>query len=369
MRQYPLVLFASTLIVVLTSRTGAAFTITPSNPSDVEFYREWSSAQVGPNRDATTVIDKNLWYSTLPRGGTFSFKTALNLWSLGSQLGFFGWEFQPAKNDLKGSFEILTYQACNLGDGCGGASTPISDIPTGIFRGVGALFHLKYNPDTSDPQPGQGKLHWIQVVQANYGKGKRGVPLISGIPFVDNGGRKDTPYYDYPGYRFAGEDFLMDQPYAGGIRNARRNTYFTAQLFLVEETTPVGSQKRTATIYNGIRWGWKNTVRRRSCLTKSISDNECPPPPPPPSCDGSSGGGGCNLRSTYRIPDNESEDQEISNYSIEDTNWNFDEEPSPFDEYNDSESPVSTPESTSALGLLALSAWGIIKAMKIRLEK
>lgn len=32
-------------------------------------------------------------------------------------------------------------------------------------------------------------------------------------------------------------------------------------------------------------------------------------------------------------------------------------------------SPQSTPESTSALGLFALGAWGIIKAMKIRFEK
>jgi hypothetical protein len=37
--------------------------------------------------------------------------------------------------------------------------------------------------------------------------------------------------------------------------------------------------------------------------------------------------------------------------------------------FSQESSPASVPESTSALGLLALGAWGIIKAMKIRLEK
>lgn len=37
--------------------------------------------------------------------------------------------------------------------------------------------------------------------------------------------------------------------------------------------------------------------------------------------------------------------------------------------FSQESSPQSVPESTSALGLLALGAWGIIKAMKIRLEK
>lgn len=39
------------------------------------------------------------------------------------------------------------------------------------------------------------------------------------------------------------------------------------------------------------------------------------------------------------------------------------------EDYDSLESPVSIPESRSALGLLALGAWGIMKAMKIRLEK
>ncbi|MEH1767438.1 PEP-CTERM sorting domain-containing protein [Nostoc sp.] len=56
---------------------------------------------------------------------------------------------------------------------------------------------------------------------------------------------------------------------------------------------------------------------------------------------------------------------------FENWDWASDEEPilDENQEEDNSESPVSVPESTSALGLLALGVWGIMKAMKIRLEK
>ncbi|MEH1794096.1 PEP-CTERM sorting domain-containing protein [Nostoc sp.] len=56
---------------------------------------------------------------------------------------------------------------------------------------------------------------------------------------------------------------------------------------------------------------------------------------------------------------------------FENWDWTSDEEPilDENQEEDNSESAVSVPESTSALGLLALGAWGIMKAMKIRLEK
>jgi hypothetical protein len=241
-RQYSFALFASALIVTGTGKASVAFTVTPSEPNATEFYREESVFNLSDNRRGRTVIDKRLWLEPLPVGGSFMFNTGLNLWSLTSELGSGGWNFLPAEEELKGSFEVVTYQACGPQDGCGGASTPISDIGEGIFRGVGALFHLKYHPELDDPLPGIGSLHWIQVIQANYGRDRPGVPGIPGIgipeiPFVDNSGRKDSPYYDYPGYRFAGEDFFMDRPYASGINRAESPHYFDARLYLVEDIT------------------------------------------------------------------------------------------------------------------------------------
>ncbi|MCC3409417.1 MAG: hypothetical protein JGK17_28460 [Microcoleus sp. PH2017_10_PVI_O_A] len=263
-RQYPQVLLTSFLIVGLTGKASIAFNIIPPNPGATRFYQPESIYKIDKNRESRTEIDMGLWSEPLPRGGTTIFNRTLAAWSFLSAKDRLGWSFNPAAEDLKGSFEVITYQACSPKDGCGGASTPYTDI-NDTYRGVGSLFHLKYHPGKGDPQPGEGKLHWIQMVQANYGSNVAGASRIPGISFIDNFNRKENPYYDRPNSRFAGEDFFMDQPYAGSLKraSASRNNYFTAQLYLVQETTPPTSKKRTITIYNGIRWGWKNTVTRR----------------------------------------------------------------------------------------------------------
>ena len=50
---------------------------------------------------------------------------------------------------------------------------------------------------------------------------------------------------------------------------------------------------------------------------------------------------------------------------LEKFDWTSEEEPW----VDDSESPISVPEPTSALGLLAIGAWGVIKALKIRFDR
>ncbi|WP_377473692.1 MAG: hypothetical protein P2A85_15820 [Microcoleus anatoxicus] len=232
-RQYNQVLLTSFLIVGLTGRASIAFNIIPPNPGATRFYRPESIYQIDKNRESRTEIDMGLWSEPLPHGGTSTFKNALSLWSsFKSEQGRSGWSFNAAAEDLKGSFEVITYQACSPKDGCGGASTSISDINE-TYRGVGSLFHLKYHPGKGDPQPGEGKLHWIQMVQANYGSNVAGASLIHGVPFIDNFNRKQNPYYDRPNSTVAGEDFFMDRPYNDV---ATRNNYFKAQLYLVQET-------------------------------------------------------------------------------------------------------------------------------------
>ncbi|MEH1903338.1 MAG: hypothetical protein V7L04_18465 [Nostoc sp.] len=322
-----------------------------------------------------------------------------------------GWKFESANRDLEGFFDIKTYYACAFREPCGGptdvgpeGNNP--ERPSRLTTGVGAVFGLKYNPRGSDPTPLNNNLHWIQVVRSNR----------TFLPFVDNSDKFNNPYYDTSTNSpwLAGSDFFIDRPYffspaSPGIRN-----FFTADLYLVEELGRIGSQKRVK-IYNGIRWGWKNVpgeIRDQNpCLSKSSNSGNCPPspPPPPPSCNGGSGGGGCiyqveddnNLSSSNSNDTNWTEDQDISDFNIDDTNWtedqdtsdfniddtnwteeqflsnfnidgtswNGDQEVLPSDEYDNPESPTSVPESTSALVLFALGAWGIVKALKIRFNK
>ena len=315
------------------------FNIIPNSPGATFAYKPISTYTVG-DVAGKTILDTGFWLRPLPLNGTQLFKLTLFAWSVRSDIGVSGWDFQYAKNPLKGSFEIVSYVACGFQDSCGREA---ADVPVKT-NGVGALLYLFYHPAGSDPRPGQGKIHWIQMVDSNTRL----------FPFIDNKGRTESPYYGLGNH--AGETYLKDRPFFPTAPVDRRANYFTAQLYLVEETTPPGSKKRSVTIHSGIQWSWKNEVSR-ICPTKS-SDNSkaCPPPPPPPSCNGNSGGGGCPDRNIYGLfDDNDSADTElpISDIDSEFAN-NIEDTGAPF------ESPESIPEPTSALALLALGASGII---------
>jgi hypothetical protein len=349
LQHYSIVGFASALIIALTSEASFAFSIIPASPGATS-EGGWRPRSVYAieNLEGITEVDTRLWTDPLPLGATNEFYQSLNLWSLTSELGFFGWNFKPAQQDLKGSFEIVAYQACGFQEACGGL-TPIMPINR---RGIGSAFYLKYNPSLSDPQPEQSKLFWIQRVKTTD----------KFFPFIDNRGRRSSPYYGVDGQ--AGENYFTDRPYRYGDRLAKRSIIWNAQLHLVQETTPASSRKREVTIYNGIRWGWRNTVRR--VCPPEIQGCTTPPPPPPPPCNPSSGGGGCNLRTATVSQD---EYQKVLLFDTDNTNFLEDESTLLLDNYDDSKSSTSIPESTSALGLLALGAWGIVKALKIRFNK
>jgi hypothetical protein len=211
LKERTVTLWVAAFLVVLTPKSTQAFSIMPANPEDIQFYRKESGYQV-KNLEGKTLLSTKLWWDSntwndeiggvteIQRGGTGESKRMLSFWSFFSSDR---WDFKSAENDLEGSFKILTYQACGVNDGCGGASTDLDSVNP-FFRGVGSLFHLEYHPEGNDPRPGEGKLHWIQLVQTNY---KAGYP--HGLPYVeiDNGGNKQDPYYD-TGSRFADENFL-----------------------------------------------------------------------------------------------------------------------------------------------------------------
>jgi hypothetical protein len=192
----------------------------------------------------------------------------------------------------------------------------------------------------------------------------------------------------------------------GGFGGTQASVRFSDGLSTVDpnEFSLPSSQQAGISQFLSNRYFWFNLPPSSSGSNNSggcsgsSSGGGCPPPLPPTSCNG---GGGCARTNTNRIFDNESvdqdlssfngndandpqyqdlsffnldgtpwtEDQEQSDYNVEDANWNDDEDVLHFQNYDNSKSPVSVPESTPALGLLALGAWGIIKAIKIRLEK
>ncbi|VXD22749.1 conserved hypothetical protein [Planktothrix serta PCC 8927] len=284
LRQLLFVGFVSTFTVTLTERSTVAFTLVPAQPGATSNWRPVSPYLIQDNLgnfyEGSTEVDTRLWMQPISPGGTGTFKITLGLWATASERGFFGWNFQPAEQELKGSFDIVNYLACGYSVLCG-IENPGEPDPRD--NGVGATFYLKYRPAPDDPQPGQQgrQLHWIQMVRANYGVGFPGGPILPGLPFIDNLAKRDDPYYDtaaFPGE--AGEDFFMDRPYSPGEIAALSENYFEAELYLVEETTPVGNPVREVTIYNGIKWGWINKISP-ICPNNTIKFNGvCLPPQP-----------------------------------------------------------------------------------------
>jgi hypothetical protein len=286
-RQWPQVLLATTLFFSLTDRASVAFNIIPEQTrggkNATNSYNALANYYVGsPNDfqglaslDTRTTFYPPTWLDTpgavinLKRGGTPGVYNALRRYQK------LGWKFQPAKNDLNGSFSIVNYYACGAQTECGKGE--IDEAPLGT---VGAFFNIKYHPKSPDPRPGNGKLHWIQRVVSNHDRQVRKHGRLEDL--IDIGDNNTTtPYYD-TGTPYAGEDFLTDRPYRVDLLN---NHYWFAELYLVEETATRRIGNRTVgdvTIYNGVRWGWKNIVTRRKQPVPVPAPVPAPTPNPIP---------------------------------------------------------------------------------------
>ncbi|OYE03111.1 hypothetical protein [Nostoc sp. 'Peltigera membranacea cyanobiont' 232] len=396
-QQYFLAFLATNLLVALTNQSAMGFTLKSGNGA-INYYNPTVPYVIDANTRGTTFLSPR-YVAPIQLGGTRAF---LNM--LKNDVRWRGWDFISSKKNLYGNFEISDYY------GCGSQTNCAKQRPNDTIRGgVGAYIDIKYNPKKTDPEPGQGKIHWIQHIVNNHASFDEHQSTSSeGLHGVPYDGIDIRPFQNVNPYYPGGTEFsFYDRPYRPDAKNP--HTWF-AELYLVEETA-----EREVTIYNGIRWGWINKVYRRKNplpIPIPIRIPEIPKfepiPIPIPKitdlvCNPGSGGGGCNRTQTDGIFDNDSIEninQEISYSNIDETNWTEDfdfdindpdwiEEQDPSvpefenwdwtsdeepildenQEEDNSESPVSVPESTSALGLLALGAWGIMKAMKIRLEK
>ena len=165
----------------------------------------------------------------LAHGGTDNFLTVLKATFAATT----GWTFVAAANNLSaGSLKVHTYDV--LG-------TPSS---------VGAEFVVEYAPGAGDPTT---NIHWIQVVTTNHSA--RGDNPGHGNTFngVDNGASPGgrAPYYDDGGAADTRNfyDFSM-RP------DADMTHSWVADLYLV--VGPAAGTPGEVTIYNGIRWGWRN---------------------------------------------------------------------------------------------------------------
>lgn len=395
-KQYFLAFLGTNLVVALTNQLAMGFTLKSGNGA-INYYNPTVPYVIDANTRGKTFLEPR-YVAPIQLGGTRAF---LNMFK--DDVRWRGWDFISSKKNLYGNFEISDYY------GCGSQTICAKQRPKDTIRGgVGAYIDIKYNPKKTDPEPGQGKIHWIQHIVNNHASfDEQQSTSNEGLHDVHFDGIDIRPFQNVNPYYPGGNEFsFYDRPYRPDAKNP--HSWF-AELYLVEETA-----EREVTIYNGIKWGWINKVYRRKnpfpiplpIRIPEIPKFELIPFPifkiPDLVCNPGSGGGGCNRTSTDGIFDDNIENinQEISYANIDDNNWSEDfdfdindpdwievQDPSVLEienlkwiseedawqgeneDYDDSESPASVPESTSTLGLLALLSWGIMKAMKIRLEK
>jgi len=217
--------FATTLLISLTTQSSLAFSINPSG--SVGAIRTWLPAQsytLEPQGTGTTILSP-FTVRSITRGGTIEFIRTL-------KQAFPTWTFNPAPNDLSGSFDVQIYTAL------------------GNSSSVGADLFLTYTPGAGDPTPAGNKLNWIQRVVSNHNNESN----IHGSyqEIIDNQYRLNNPYYysSATGFQERAFDDMPSRPDPNNEHN------WLAELYLVEETA-----SETVTIYNGIQWGWKNNVQ------------------------------------------------------------------------------------------------------------
>ncbi|MCL1475565.1 hypothetical protein [Argonema antarcticum] len=259
-KQSQLVFLTTTSLFILTSQSSFGFSINGPRTTSALSYTRTSDGSDG------TVATYNIVEELLPPSNSSDFMITL-------KNQFPGWNFDnDPTNILTGSFDIQTYRPC-LGitgsTGCAVSAITPPDV-------AGAFLNLKYTAGTGDPSLARGnKIHWIQRIFNNYdisaGYGNNQNTIDTQLP--------DNPYYDSI-YPFFNDPSLKPDVFRDTVTRrifpvpSPSDIRWQAELYLVEETATkmvegkiVGDVK----IYNGITWGWTNTLTPKP--TKTYSDS------------------------------------------------------------------------------------------------
>jgi hypothetical protein len=235
--QYFTAFLITPILVVLTERVGWTFSIT-FKPMPNGIYNSEVKYYNGQGQGVVNAVNMEQLLPPIddPTDSKDFMSILKNSFSS-------GWQFNTANNELSGSFNIENYYACGPQTLCG---VPANSAFAGIIGtgGIGAFLDVTYNPVGRDPTPVANSLYWVQRIINNHNIAGGYGSLTDGLDIAP--GQSD-PYY--PGT--VGENFFIDRPYRP---NPQDDHYWFAELYLVEETAP-----KTVTIYNGIKWGWKNT--------------------------------------------------------------------------------------------------------------
>jgi hypothetical protein len=202
-QRYGVSFFTTTFVIALTTQSSLAFNIVPPPQENFRDSVSYDLPELS-QKGTITLMPIDFKGKGLAPGGTPRLKAALRKENPGVVFN--------APKDLAGSFEVITYQA------------------QGSDTGVGGVINLLYKPGEGDPEFSNNRLRWIQVTPEKiHGKER-----------------------DY--LRRENEQNFLYISLQGGAEEPQK---WLAEIYLVEETEP-----NHVTIYNGIEWGWENTVEK-----------------------------------------------------------------------------------------------------------
>ena len=259
-KQYCLTILASTCLLPLMEKNGAAFQLTFGSNSYIEYEQNYELYDARERFFGEGTVQMAAPFS-IELGGTDDFMNTL-------KNTFQDWTFEPAEQDLEGSFELQLYDSnvVQLQDG-------------GRIRlEIGGQIILDYKPGINDPRPERNELHWIQRVVSNHSRETNQHGDDENVIDIYPG--QNNPFYDLiPTLPFyLGGTRFVDGPRRPDITN---DHLWLAELYLVEVKDP--NKPKKVTIHNGISWGWRNIFTPVQASA---------PTDPPPACDTSGGGGG-----------------------------------------------------------------------------
>ena len=267
------------------------------------------------------------------------------------------YEFRAGRR-LSGTFNIRNNTPCTPDINCNGQRNV-----------VGSIFDLTFTPSGKDPKLSPN-LYWIQWLSADWSRQQPKYEFIDiyfQSQFTDPNILSPHPSPYYPARRRSELDpsgnrafHFFDSPFT---RNIAYNNDWDFQLYLAHERIRRDATGifREVTVYNGISWGWTNTVTQSDGGNNGGSNGGGGGIGSGGSGGGGIGGsGGGGIISSFRTREVPLFDNDFDNDS---------EEGAPDAPDVEKTKIEKVPEATSLFGLFALSGLGIFQWLKNRKDK
>jgi len=214
-----------------------AFSIVPAASTDSTAFVPSQSYTL--QNDNSGVVTRNpIGFTSIKPGGTEDFLAQLKSEYPQSR----GWKFIPAAEELKGSFKVSSYNV--------------------FFNGaLGGGFSFDYLPQGDDPVTADGvRLHWIQRIVSNHKRGSSHGTPENRIAFQGQSKKStqpETPFFDVVPAKKVSESVPPHFEFSVGKNDPENEHQWYSEVHLVSVSK---KDPKTVTIYNGVRWGWENSI-------------------------------------------------------------------------------------------------------------